>query len=262
MIFLRIIFGVIAVCQNWFALLSHRILAKLGIGRGIRIDLIKFRNGLAFSTGRRHALGSSDLFLVWEIWYKKCYFLPDRDFGLGQGDTVVDIGANKGYFSIYAASHVFNGVVYSFEPAKDNYDLLVENIKLNRIQNVRAFNLAVTDSNGQMSLYHDPANEGGHSLVNKSAQVETVRTAALADFCRQNQIDKIDFLKIDCEGAEYEILMNLPAESFAKIRRISMEYHRVKNYYPDQLVQVLQNHGFQILQFNELYIKAINPNFK
>jgi FkbM family methyltransferase len=139
---------------------------------------------------------------------------------------------------------------------------LAENLKLNRIGNVRTYNLAIAASNGQMSLYHDPGNEGGHSLIQHTAQAETVDTVTLADFCAQNQIEKIDFLKIDCEGAEYDILLSLPAEPFARIHKISMEYHRVSDHYPDQLVQVLQKNGFQILQFNELYIKAINPNFR
>src|SRR4030042_4007070 len=82
-----------------------------------------------------------------------------------EGDTVVDIGAHIGYYTLLAARIVGDtGKVYAFEPDPANHDVLVGNIKLNGFQNVVTVRKAISDKNGQIELYLNEKNTGGHSI--------------------------------------------------------------------------------------------------
>ena len=68
--------------------------------------------------------------------------------------VIVDIGANIGVFSIYAATHAKNATVYAFEPVLANYELLIQNISKNDLNNrIRAFNLGCASESGKRNIY-------------------------------------------------------------------------------------------------------------
>ena len=69
-----------------------------------------------------------------------------------EDSTVVDVGANYGYYSLLAATKNKSGVVYSFEPVKENFDVLNKNIKENDFLNVKTFNLAISDDSGEKNF--------------------------------------------------------------------------------------------------------------
>ena len=120
-----------------------------------------------------------------------------------KGDTVIDIGANIGYYTILFSKLVGKkGKVIAFEPEPSNFKLLKENIEINNCKNVVPFNVALSDSKGKKELYFNPENRGGCSLKNKNLKnVLKVRTMPLDDI-----IKKANFIKIDVEGAEAEVL--------------------------------------------------------
>ena len=123
------------------------------------------------------------------------------------GMTVLDIGANIGYYSMIAAKLVgAQGHVYAFEPDPENYQLIVKSAQVNGYRQVTAFNNAVADDTRQVELFLD-SNNSGHSLsavnVIKAAGSVTVEQVSLDDFYRQGKLGtKIDFIKIDVQGAE------------------------------------------------------------
>ena len=183
-------------------------------------------------------------------------------FDIGEADVVIDIGANIGMFSLLAARYAANGKVFAFEPNFENYRLLESNIELNQSTNVIAKRAAVSGENGQVKLYC--SSQGGfHSVLEDrmtdSEQFEIVDAVSLANIFEEHKIERCNFLKLDCEGAEYEILYNLPREYFERIDKIVMEYHGDKNYdkrraQSDALVCHLQQMGFFIedyLEFTE-----------
>ncbi|MDD5312470.1 MAG: FkbM family methyltransferase [Dehalococcoidia bacterium] len=127
-----------------------------------------------------------------------------------KGMTVLDIGANIGYFTLLAASLVGEGgKVYAFEPEPKNYNLLVKNVELNSYNNIVAVPKAVSDRVDELQLFIDRVESGGHSLFKESARrgninsVEsvTVSTTSIDEFFGDNQ-SIIDVIKIDIEGAE------------------------------------------------------------
>ena len=117
---------------------------------------------------------------------------------LKKGDTVLDIGANIGYFTLIYANQVGNnGKVYAFEPSPQNYSLLNKNITANGYKNVVVEQKAVSDQSSPIQFYLSLRNNGQHSFFNthgdrKSIKVESVR---LDDYFPPNTA--VDFIKID-----------------------------------------------------------------
>lgn len=124
------------------------------------------------------------------------------------GDTVLDLGANVGYYTVLAARVVgAEGRVYAFEPDPESFAILEQNVLLNDLTNVVLEQKAVADEAGAITLYLSERNRGGHRIY----ETEEARTAipieavALDDYFGAGQ-KKIDFVKIDTQGAEASIL--------------------------------------------------------
>ncbi len=145
------------------------------------------------------------------------YELPTTNFirrFLKKGDCVIDIGANIGYISLFCAQCVGKeGVVYAFEPEIKNYEALGANIALNGVQNIITQRLAVTEVETKLKLFLAEDNLGAHSTIyNEDAltqDYEEIDGMPLDIFTSRNSIVKIDLVKIDVEGAEYEVLKSM-----------------------------------------------------
>jgi len=187
---------------------------------------------------------SIDKYIFWEIFKMDAY--TDDNFSIKKNDTIVDIGAQAGIFSVFAANIAKNGHVYSFEPFKSNYELLLKNKKINNFRNIHAFNLGVTGNSEKTRLYVSETNTGGHSVIWKnSGDFVEINTTTLSDILRTT--GKIDYLKIDAEGSEYEILLNTPKNAMKKIMKVSLEYHdffdKTQSY--RDLVNFFKKNGFK-----------------
>ncbi len=131
---------------------------------------------------------------------------------LKPGMTVIDIGANIGYFTLLSARIVGeNGKVFAFEPLPQNYKVLSKNISTNNFKNVSAFQKAVSNSAGMLELYFNAKETGTPSLVGKSSSLSmhvSVETVTIDDFLK-DQLGKVDLIKIDVEGAEMMVLSGM-----------------------------------------------------
>jgi FkbM family methyltransferase len=165
--------------------------------------------------------------------------------------TAIDIGSHIGGTALYLASKGVN--VIAFEPNKENYDLLVENIKRNGLEEkIRAYNLAISDKKGKAILYSNTPNTGSNSLIKPLGTPCEVETIKLDEFLKED----CDLLKMDCEGSEYEIIMSL--NDFSKIKNIVAELHfeyskqseiinKLKKYYSVEVVPDNENDGDRII---------------
>jgi FkbM family methyltransferase len=191
---------------------------------------------------------SCDRGIIKEIFFHHCY--NPEGFAIGANDIVVDIGAQIGVFSVYAAQSAAQGKVHSFEPFGESFELLQKNITLNNCHNINAYNLAVAAEEGRRVLFLAPGNTGGHSLEQMRPENNIkleVTAISLANFMDREKIAQIDFLKIDCEGGEYEIFFNLPEEKLQKIKKISMEYHNLDQARNgEKMKEFLAAHGFTV----------------
>lgn len=121
--------------------------------------------------------------------------------------TVVDIGAHIGYYSLLAAKIIGDrGRVYAFEPEPNNYHLLMNNIRINGFSNIIATRKAASDKTGKIKLYTDKRNLGAHSFSDKNLTLGSecleVEAITLDEFFAGSKNVKVDFIKMDIQGAE------------------------------------------------------------
>ncbi len=188
---------------------------------------------------------SSDLEVIREILIEKEY--SQGNFKIKENDTVIDIGAHIGIFSIFAAKAAKNGKVYAYEPFPENFKLLKENCGLNNVKNIFSFKQAVSGTQNNARLYLNKCN-CGHSFYGKSKKHINVNCTTMEEIFESNKINFCDFLKIDCEGGEYEILLNTPERYLHRTDMIALEYHDSlsKKRLLKKLINYLGKMGFKI----------------
>ena len=137
------------------------------------------------------------------LYEKQCLnYLKKR---LKSGGAFLDVGAHIGNHTI-GLSDKFRHV-YAFEPEKQNYRKLVRNIRINSKKNIKAVKCAVSDSEGTKWLNIIENENCGHSLlVNYRGKTEKVKVVTLDSFVKSIKISRINFMKIDVEGAELKVL--------------------------------------------------------
>lgn len=169
------------------------------------------------------------------------------------GDIVIDVGANIGYYTLIFAKLVGKtGKVIAFEPEPKNFEILKKNIEINNYDNVIAEQKIVSDKCGKMKLYLSDSGIVGHRIkqienLEKCIEVESI---ILDDYMKKLNLDgKINFIKIDVEGAEHVVLKGskkiLEKNNHLKI---FTEFNReeIKKYDsdPDEMLSLLINNDF------------------
>ena len=164
----------------------------------------------------------------------------------GDDDIVIDIGSHKGFFAKLCMDKGCKQI-HCFEPEPENFNQLVENLKDYKC--FQAYNLAVSDRSGKRILHRVLGhNTGLHSFYSEGPGIES-NTVSLDDIL--DHIQKVSLLKIDAEGAEYEIIMN--SKKLNKIKNIVGEYH---DDYTDKKSKDL----FEFLEKNNFTITKIKQN--
>lgn len=128
-----------------------------------------------------------------------------------QGDVVLDLGANIGYYALLAARLVGEkGIVYAFEPEPTNYSLLLKNIELNEYHNIVPVQKAVSNITGMVRLFLDEKDAGAHTIYQPEANRESVEIQSVAlDKFFEDKKHPIDVIKMDIEGAEMSALSGM-----------------------------------------------------
>lgn len=154
------------------------------------------------------------------------------------GDVVIDIGGNIGTVSIYLAKKYPFLKIYAFEPVKQNYENFLKNIELNNINKdiIKVFNLAITKDRRDVILTSPFYNSGASNIYNNfrgsgniiSNNDISIKSITFDDIFSNNNISKCKLLKIDCEGAEYEILYSANVENLKNCEYMRAEFHGKK----------------------------------
>ena len=161
--------------------------------------------------------------------------------------SVIDIGANIGVFMLVAARSGA-GHVYCFEPNTEAFDVLGKNIMENALSDrVTATKAAVTGQADQ-SVYvpkaSSPYNQAVSTAIGQDVEFEAVESITLSDIIEAYGLADVDLLKLDCEGAEYEILLETPGDVLKKIRKIRMELHPSRRHPRAEVLDRLHELGF------------------
>lgn len=176
--------------------------------------------------------------------------------------TVVNIGANIGYYTLIAASMVGpNGKVIAFEPEPRNYKLLVENIDKNGYRNVIPIQAAVSDKQGILKFFLSESNLGASSLAEKNIAKKggfiEVETNLLDNFLSNYTKDcKVDLIQVDAEGSE-GLILDGASETISKNDKLKivMEFwpYALNNVGTDALglLRKIEKYGFKIGMIDE-----------
>jgi len=177
------------------------------------------------------------------------YGFDDYNFVLKKNSIIIDIGANIGEFSIYCARNKHH--VFAIEPDVTAYNLLIKNS--NNYSNIKCFNLAISNFTGSQYIYLSTLTASTSIIKpndnNTNRESISVRGLTLDDFIEKNNIKRVDFLKVDCEGAEPEML-----EGLKKYRNI-IKYFSIdcgaerngKFTYKEVIDSFSKNKNFQLL---------------
>ncbi len=213
---------------------------------------LRTRDGAAFEIDG----GTCDRFVLYEIAVRGDYL---RSGAIRPGANVVDIGANIGIFTVLAARRVGPaGRVIAIEPNRETADRLERNVALNSLGNVVVYRAAVTGTAGQFTLHTGEESifsalvpvDGRWSLTGTT---QTIDGIPLADILQQEGIDCVDFLKIDCEGGEYDIFDTAAPSLWTRLPSLCMEMHELQERKPPELVAKLKAEGYVVDNVGLLY---------
>lgn len=153
---------------------------------------------------------------------------------LRPGDVFIDVGANVGFVSIAVASRYPKARVIAFEPAPKTFEVFQRNLADNGIENVTAVNRAINADGRDLELLVMHGDSGASNAFTSAAVVDRCQAENIGEIVRVEaltldavfdayDIERCAFLKLDCEGAEYEILRM--TDTLERIDQIAMELH-------------------------------------
>jgi FkbM family methyltransferase len=175
-------------------------------------------------------------------------------FNPNEGDTVIDVGAHIGLYTLIAAKRVgSSGKVIAIEPDPDNFKILKKNILLNQLSNVEALECAVYSTKEKLKLFL-PELERGRTIFNTVMQDRAgisnnfleVEANTLDNILNENNIQRVNWIKIDVEGAELEVLKGaVNTLSSNKNITLVIEIHGMENYI--QMIEYLRRSNLRII---------------
>jgi FkbM family methyltransferase len=167
--------------------------------------------------------------------------------------TIVDIGANMGSFAVYAALNSPESRIYCYEPEEGNFQVLKQNIQINGLeQRVFLFEYAVGAHEGHRDIVLREAAEHSFYAEGTAGRTQTVRCTTLPKIFEFQDLDQIDLLKVNCEGAEYEIFEGCEPDHYGRILNITMEYHNMSTERNGRrLTELLRSKGYRIRRFSK-----------
>ena len=166
-----------------------------------------------------------------------------------EGMNVIDIGANVGITTVTVARKIGRrGKLYSFEPTPEYFNILKENISSNGLENVKVYELAVTDQVGRAPFYQKELSSG--IVFEEGAKKFEVSTTSIDRFLSEEKIERIDLINMDCEGSELLVLKGAKETLRKNKVKIFCEIHhdflKQLGQSVEELVQYLQGLEFQV----------------
>lgn len=202
-------------------------------------------------------LNITDKIVLREIFHENVYQIEEGMFN--DSGIAIDIGANIGAFSIFAAG-MGAKKVYAYEPEEGNFGVLKTNIKQNNLDKViKAIDWGVLDERRDVELYGGQGAsfvEGVKTLtgaakkmiVNKETARQTIKCVSLESVFADNKVSSCDVLKIDVEGSEYEIIAGAKPEILAKAKFITMEFHNAdEQTFGLMIAKLTKSHNLHII---------------
>nr|QEO74779.1 condensation domain-containing protein [uncultured bacterium] len=258
-------------------LVAYVVPSKAWSAKGDRRRRYRLPNGMMIA---QQSQVETD-FMYEEIFNQRVYL--KYGLTLNEGDCVFDVGANVGLFTLFVHQHCKDISIYAFEPAPPLFEIMSLNAALHGV-NVRRFNCGLSNtakemaftfypkSSGMSSFYADAAEEkevlrsiminqlekgiaGMGKLMEHSdafleerfrKEVFTCQLKTISDVIEEENIERIDLLKIDAQKSEADILNGIRPEDWKKIRQLVIEVHDLDGRL-GKMVSILEEHGFEVI---------------
>jgi FkbM family methyltransferase len=180
---------------------------------------------------------------------------------LEPGMTFFDVGANVGLFTISAAKKIGGNGVFAFEPCSSTHGLLKENLRLNRLADVNVAQIALGDSVGEGVLQINARGKDGLNTLGKATHPESkvvgqedVRITTVDIFMKDQNVSRVDVMKVDIEGAELMLFRgarNLLERTDAPLVLYECGFlTRGFGYHPVEILWLLESCGYTLLLLN------------
>ena len=238
-------FNLVKNIENWW----EYLLFKFGLRKSDPLRL-KARGGIILEVP--HGL----VHTFKEIFMEECYMHGLRHT-FPPHPVIIDIGANVGFFTLYAASRFPDAEILAFEPIPSNFALLERNIELNRDRcAVSLYQVAVAGHSGYVTMISEGADpyftsssivREGLSAGDDDVSLLKVPCTTLQTIFDEHEFENCDLLKMDCESAEYEIILTCPEEYLMRVRQFAIEVHQgpKPEYRAEYLKEYFHTRGFR-----------------
>jgi FkbM family methyltransferase len=244
--------------------MAHKIVLKNGIrifvSGGITKDnliglAILIQNGWTVQVAtENHLLMSGSQLTIkcraskgYDLWHLSEIFVAKEYYGCLSDRTVLDVGMSNGDSSIFFASQGCK-LVIGLEPLAESFELAKYNIEINNLQEKIIPLMEALASSEKQALFSDQENlpNTAHVLDTGSRELygsnTFVQTTCIESVCRKFNLAQIDVLKMDCEGCEYDVIMNTPS-IINLVNEIILEFHGRAG----PLKQMLEKNGFIVI---------------
>jgi FkbM family methyltransferase len=221
----------------------------------MRVDINSYMGGSIYWVGFHHV---SELLFLKTILKKEM--------------TFVDIGANQGEFSLFAASILKEGKVIAFEPVSYQLSLLIDNVKLNEFENIEINNYGLLNKSTSLGAFTsdessiDGGNEGLSSLYKSSSrnQFEEIIDLKVFDEEYFEKLNRLDIVKIDIEGAELFALQGME-KSISKFRpliilEMNAETFSNAGYKMSDVFEFLNKYSYKPFRISRGILKELDEN--
>lgn len=195
-----------------------------------------------------------------------CEIFKHREYRRAEGAiheakaAIVDAGAHAGFFTIYCRALNPNVMIYALEPEAENFGTMLKNFGLNSMINVEPLQFALSDKSGTADLLISDDSHN-HSLEKvgmfsggKSVKVKTLSLSGLAE---KFMLKKIDLVKMDIEGGEFDVILKLSDKDFSIVNYFVLEYHNVGAKNHKILEKTLRENHFGVEIFPSKFDKKM-----
>ncbi len=193
-----------------------------------------------------YRIGTTDEDVIRHSFDNDIFFTGVPEYEPKDTDVMMDIGGHIGTFTLLAASKVPRGKVYGIEPCRESFELLRINKALNAASNIECVNAAVGDKSGRTVLHYGPGNWGHSIVAARTAGGEEVAAMTLSEVLDSNEISTCHFVKFNCEGGEFPIVLASSRDVLRKFETMLVLYHcdLAKGQNERELVSHLEAAGF------------------
>ena len=199
---------------------------------------VRTNDGLSFEC----QIDSISTICLISSWFRESDLIPNADVG-----AVVDIGAHVGIFSLYASRRFKHSVIVAVEPNPRNYELLLRNLSLNRLENVLTVQAAIMDNDGTTSFWIRDSSLGGSAINTSNERPILVPCYRLDTLLRSLGVDSSVLMKLDVESPELTALSGAP-ESLNRCPVMIIEVDKINE---DSVRNLLSSIGFSFLVLDE-----------